>query len=79
MNSNQTNQTSAVEEKEEQSYYVTLKVDARYVTEVKASSLEEAKRLAEAKFADADLGETECADEKVVLIEDDCGCRLFEA
>lgn len=37
-------------------YNVTYKIDARYVTEVEANSIEEAKKIAERNFWDAEFG-----------------------
>ena len=38
-------------------YYVDLIVTGRYVAEVEADSIEEAKELAEEKYKDADFGD----------------------
>ena len=37
-------------------YYVTYKINARYVAEVEADSLEEAKEKANEEWCDADFG-----------------------
>ena len=46
-------------------YYVTFKIDARFVAGVEADSLEEARKKAEEAFSDADFGEAirPCAEE----------------
>lgn len=37
-------------------YYVTYRIDARFVAEVEADNLEEAMKKAEYKYYDADFG-----------------------
>lgn len=59
-------------------YWVTIKVDARYVTQVTAASTDEAKGLAESKFADADLGPLEVVGSECIVIEDANGNFVWE-
>lgn len=62
-------------------YYVNYKVEGRWFAEVEAASLEEAKRLAEDKFYDADFGELhdigDC-DTRQISVEDDDGNIIWE-
>ena len=51
-------------------YYVTYKIDARYIVEVEAESVEEAKTKAEGKFLDAKFGEAEDIDGEAIIVED---------
>lgn len=59
-------------------YWVTIKVDGRYVTQVVATSADEAKELAESKFADADLGPLEVIGSECIIIEDANGNFVWE-
>lgn len=59
-------------------YYVTYKIDARYIAEVEAENLEEAKKKAEDKFLDADFGEAEDIDGEAIIIEDENGDYIWE-
>lgn len=59
-------------------YWVTIKVDGRYVTQVVATSADEAKGLAESKFADADLGPLEVIGSECIIIEDANGNFVWE-
>ena len=59
-------------------YWVTMKVDGRYVTQVVATSADEAKGLAESKFADADLGPLEVVGSECIIIEDGKGNFVWE-
>ena len=52
-------------------YFVKMKIDARYTTEVEADSLEEARKKAEENFSNADFG-------NVVVIEDSDGNYVYE-
>ena len=60
-------------------YYVTIKVDARYSTEVEADSAENAKEKAIVNWMEADIGELEDTDGEVCIIEDENENILFEA
>ena len=59
-------------------YYVTFKVDARYVTEVDAESVDIAKTKATDSFCKADFGDVEEIDGDVLSVEDKDGNRLWE-
>lgn len=59
-------------------YWVTIKVDGRYVTQVVAASADEAKGLAESKFADADLCQLEVIGSECIIIEDAKGNFVWE-
>ena len=59
-------------------YYVTYRIEARYVAEVEADSLEEAMDKAEAEYIDADFGEAEDISGHEVLVEDEKGNYLWE-
>lgn len=57
-------------------YAVTFKIDATYTTEVYATSLEEAEKLAAQNFSDADFGEAENIDGDIIAIDDADGNRI---
>ena len=59
-------------------YYVTYKIDARYIAEVEAENIEEAKKKAEGKFLDADFGEAEDIDGEIIIVEDNNGDYVWE-
>lgn len=59
-------------------YWVTIKVDGRYVTQVVATSVDEAKGLAESRFADVNLGPLEVVGSECIIIEDDKGNFVWE-
>lgn len=59
-------------------YFVRMKIDARYTTEVEADSIEEAKEKAEENFSNADFGEASDIDGDVVVIEDPDGNYVYE-
>jgi hypothetical protein len=59
-------------------YYVTYKIDARYIAEVEAENIEEAKKKAESQFMDADFGEAEDIDGEAIIIEDNNGDYVWE-
>lgn len=59
-------------------YYVTYKIDARYVAEVEAETLEEAKEKAESEYMDADFGVAEDIDGEAVIVEDENGNFVWE-
>lgn len=52
-------------------YYVTIKIDARYIAEVDANSIEEAKIKANQEFSDADFGKASDIDGECIIIEDE--------
>ena len=59
-------------------YFVKMKIDARYATEVEADSLEEARKKAEENFSNADFGEASDIDGNVVVIEDSDGNYVYK-
>ena len=59
-------------------YYVTYRIDARYIAEVEADSLEEAKRKADEKWCDADFGAAQDIDGEPIIIEDENGNFVWE-
>ena len=50
-------------------YYVTYSISARYVAEVCAKDIEEAKKLADDAWNEADFGEAQDIDAECVMIE----------
>lgn len=52
-------------------YYVTLKVEGRFVAEVDATSIEEAQRKAMDQFCDADFGSLEDIEGESIVAEDE--------
>ena len=52
-------------------YYVTYKVEARYVAEVEADNLEEAMEKAESEYIDADFGVAEDIEGEKIIVEDE--------
>lgn len=59
-------------------YYVTYRIDARFVAEVEADSLEEARNKAEEKFSDADFGVAQDIDGEDIIVEDENGNYVWE-
>ena len=59
-------------------YYVTFKVDARYIAEVEADNSKEAKKKAENSFSNADFGAAEDIDGVAVTVEDEDGNYIWE-
>ena len=59
-------------------YCVKFKVEARYVVEVEANSLEEAKEKGECEFSDADFGEAKDIDGEIITIENEFENFLYE-
>ena len=54
-------------------YYVKYKVEAKYVAEVEADTLEEARKKASEDFSDADFGVAEDIDGEDIVVEDENG------
>ena len=53
-------------------WFVTLRVDARYIVSVEADSIEDAKREAELDFMASNLGDSlEVTDYKPIIVEDE--------
>lgn len=59
-------------------YYVTYKVEARYIVEVEADSLEEAMDKAEEEYIDADFGKAEDIDGEAIVVENENGDYIWE-
>lgn len=60
-------------------YYVTFKIDARYVAEVEANSADGARDIAINKYIDADFGEACDIDATPIIVEDENGDYVWEA
>jgi len=61
-----------------QNYYVTLRVEARYITKVEANDIDEAKQLAMDNWINADIGDLEDTTGEVVVIENETGDYIYE-
>ncbi len=61
-----------------QNYYVTLRVEARYITKVEANDIDEAKQLAMDNWIGADIGDLEDTTGEVVVIENETGDYIYE-
>lgn len=59
-------------------FYVTYKINARFVAAVTANDLEEAKKAAETAYMDADFGEAADIDGEPIIIEDEHGNFVWE-
>ena len=59
-------------------YYVTFKVDARYIAAVDANNIEEAKEKAAEEFSNADFGEANTIDGDMIIIENENGDYIWE-
>lgn len=59
-------------------YYVTYKVEARYIAKVEADNLEEARSKASKEFSDADFGAAEDIDGEDIIVEDENGNYIWE-
>lgn len=59
-------------------YWVTYKVEARYIAEVEADDIEEAKKKAESEYIDADFGEAEDINGEPIMVENENGNYLWE-
>ena len=59
-------------------YYVTLKVEGRFVAEVDAASIEEAQQKAMNQFCDADFGSLEDIEGESIVAEDENGNFVWE-
>lgn len=60
-------------------YYVTYRIDARYVAKVQAKTKEAALKEAEESWQSADFGEAEDITGKPVVVEDQDGNYVWEA
>ena len=59
-------------------YYVTFKLDARYIAHVRAKNKEEALKKAEDKYINADFGEATDIDGEPIIVEDEKGNFVWE-
>ena len=59
-------------------YYVTYKIEARYVKEIEADNLEEARSKESEEFSDADFGVAEDIDGEDIIVEDENGNYIWE-
>ena len=59
-------------------YYITYKIEARYVAEVEADNLKQAMKKAESEYLDADFGEAEDIDGEMIAVEDEKGNFVYE-
>ena len=69
---------TAREKPEAKRFYVTYKINARFVAAVTANDLEEAKSAAEAAYMDADFGEAADIDGEPIIVEDEYGNFVWE-
>lgn len=59
-------------------YYITFKVEARYIAEVEADSIEKAIVKARDDFSDADFGAAKDIDGEEIIVEDENGDYVWE-
>lgn len=59
-------------------YYVTYKIEARYIAEVEADNIEEARDKAGESFLDADFGVLKNICGQDIIIEDENGNYVWE-
>lgn len=59
-------------------YYVTYRIDARYIAEVEADNLEEAMKKGQYEYYDADFGVARDIDAEAIMVEDEYGNFVFE-
>ena len=59
-------------------YYITYKIEGRYVAEVEADNLKQAMKKAESEYLDADFGEAGDIDGEMIVIEDEKGNFVYE-
>lgn len=59
-------------------YYVKYKLEAYYETEVEAESVEEARKLADEKFFDADFGDAVNIEGEDIYVENQDGDYVWK-
>ena len=59
-------------------FYITYKIEARFIAAVDAESLEEAMEAAEGRYHDADFGEAEDIEGEPIIAEDEDGNFVWE-
>jgi hypothetical protein len=67
-----------VEIPEKPHFWVTFRVDARYVVEVEAETKDEALQIAQEKFSDANFGDASDVDGEAIIVEDENGVFVWE-
>lgn len=63
---------------EKQEYYVTMKVEGRFIANVLAETIKEAKELAVSEYENADFGKLEDIDGDCIIVEDADGDYVWE-
>ena len=59
-------------------FYITYKIEARFIAAVDAESLEEAMEAAEGRYHDATFGEAEDIEGEPIIAEDQDGNFVWE-
>ena len=59
-------------------YYVTFKIEGRYVADVRANSIEAAIEIARVAYCDADFGELTDVEGEEIIVEDENGNFVWE-
>lgn len=59
--------------------YAVYEVTGRYVVEVESNSVEDTIKQSEVKFSEADFGEAQDIDGKIIAVEDEEGNYIYEA
>ena len=59
-------------------YYVTFKVESRFIAAVHAENIDTALKEAQGRFCDADFGEAEDIDGEPIIVEDQEGNFVWE-
>ena len=59
-------------------YYVTYRIEARYVAVVEADSIKEARKKAIEEYYDADFGAATDIDGEDIIVEDEDGNYVWE-
>lgn len=59
-------------------YYVTYKIEARYIAEVEADNLKEAMKKGQYEYFDADFGIARDIDAEAIMVEDKNGNYIWE-
>ena len=66
------------ETENKQTYYATFQVDASFSVEVEASTVEEAKALADEKWENCNIGDLSILDADLISVEDEEGNSVYE-
>ena len=70
--------SEAKTEAKKTAFYVTHKIEARYIAAVEADNVEDALKKAQDELSNADFGEAEDIDGEAVNVEDADGNRVWE-